>query len=372
MKPITEPVCKNLPINDKVAVDAYICDGIAAQHEVDYCDDDDENLESLITGRKKYVYTDHSMYDCKFIYTEISDEEDTVFVHVNIFFEQPETIEKIEEEKIGSLEKKGINRDSSVNSVNSNAYSDDVVYAPDNIIFDMVHGATLGYMISLKNYSSMAKSTVRIFKSLLLRTDSKMQALRFAKYLILKRTPLDIMTKIFLKINGVYKDATKERQKKGDDTGNAEAMDIIKTSSSSIGGPANQVLRSMSIAVTNSNRTTLPSNVGSSRLSNFITSKCEDTSRIMTGDVIIFQHEMVQLFVDIIDLNSLPYVYLKAIIIEFIRCLQEFNLPSQPRLQSVTWKFMWVQRDFIGLQNLLQFKVLDDTLELGQHLVQLG
>lgn len=63
VKPITEPVCKNLPMNDKYAVDAYVCDGIQAQHEIDYLDDDDENLESLITGRKKFIYREQSMFD---------------------------------------------------------------------------------------------------------------------------------------------------------------------------------------------------------------------------------------------------------------------------------------------------------------------
>jgi len=257
-------------------------------------------------------------------------------------------------------------------SINSNVYSEDVMYVSDNIIFDIEHGACLGYMLSLKNYSSMAKSTVRIFKSLLLRNDSKTQSLRFIKYLILRKTPIEIMTKVFLKIHGVYKDATKERQKKNQDNKNTDSLDIIKTTTSSIGGPANQVLRSMSLAVTSSDRNTLPANIGSTRLSNILSSKCDDTTRILSGEIIIFQHEMVQMFIDIIDLDSLPYVYLKSMIVEYIRCLQEFGLPSQPILQSTLWKYIWRNRDFIGLQNLLQFKVLDDTLELAQHLVQLG
>jgi hypothetical protein len=92
----------------------------------------------------------------------------------------------------------------------------------------------------------------------------------------------------------------------------------------------------------------------------------------MSGEIIIFQHEMVQLFIDIIDLDSLPYPYLRSIIVEYIRCLLEYQLPSQPKLQSTLWKFMWTNKDFVGLQNLLQFKVLDDSLELALHLCQLG
>lgn len=65
VKPITEPVCKNLPMNDRL-VDTYVCDGIQAEYEVDYLDDDDENLEALITGRKKFLYRETSMFECTF------------------------------------------------------------------------------------------------------------------------------------------------------------------------------------------------------------------------------------------------------------------------------------------------------------------
>ena len=92
----------------------------------------------------------------------------------------------------------------------------------------------------------------------------------------------------------------------------------------------------------------------------------------MSGEIIIFQHEMIQIFVDIIDVESIPYSYLRSVIVEYIRCLQEFNLNTHPRLQSIVWKFIWKNRDFIGLQNLLQYQVLDDSLEFAKYLVQLG
>ena len=201
------------------------------------------------------------------------DDEQVVQVEIKLYFDDPllYEAEKREESKQGGLIKSDTPSRLTIQDISSNVYSDDVIYAPDNIIFDMQHGSCLGYMLSLKNYSSMSKSTVRIFKSLLLRSDSKMQSIRFIKYLILKRTSLEILTKVFLKIHGVYKDATKERQKKAQEGTNIEAIDIIKTSSASIGGPANQVLRSMSLAVSNSGRNTLPSQVGSSKLSNVLT-----------------------------------------------------------------------------------------------------
>lgn len=180
------------------------------------------------------------------------------------------------------------------------------------------------------------------------------------------------MTKIFLKIHEIYKEANQERQMKNTDASSSKAFDIIRTTSKTVGGPANQIMKSMTMAVSNSDRNILPSQVGSDKLNNVISEQTEDTTRIFSGEIIIFQHEMVQIFSDLIDLDALPYIYLKAIILEYIRCLQEFSLPSQPRLQSILWKYMWSNRDLIGLQNLLQYKVLDDNLELAQHLVQLG
>lgn len=249
-----------------------------------------------------------------------------------------------------------------------------MVYGPDNIIFDIQYGISLGYMLSLKNFTAMSKNTARIFKSLLLRSNSKSQALRYLKFILLKRTPLEIMTKIFLKIHGIYKDATKERQaQRNTEVANSDAFDMIRsTQPSDIGMPANQIMRSMSIAMANSGRNILPPQVGSTKLSNVISEQSEDKSRVFSGEVIIFQHEMVQLFSELIDMNALNYAYLKSIILEYIRCLQEFSLPSQPKLQTILWKFIWKNRDFIGLQNLLQYKVLSDSLELAQYLLQLG
>ena len=218
----------------------------------------------------------------------------------------------------------------------------------------------------------MGKSPLRAFKSMLLRNNSKQYWLRYIKYLILRKTSLEIMTKIFLKIHEIYKEASQERQMKNNETNSAKAFDIMRTTSKTIGTPANQIMKSMNMAVSTSDRNILPSQVGSDKLNNVLNEQSEDTTRVLSGEIIIFQHEMVQIFNDLIDLNTLSYVYLKAIILEYIRCLQEFNLPSQPRLQTILWKFIWSNRDLIGLQNLLQYKVLDDNLELAQHLVQLG
>ena len=185
----------------------------------------------------------------------------------------------------------------------------------------------------------------------------------------MKKTSLEIVTKIFLKIHSVYKDASKERQQRSTEFSRNDAFDNIRGSTNV---PANQVMRSMSIAMANSGRNILPPQVGSSRLSTAISEKSEDKNRIFSGEVIIFQHEMVQLFSDIMDADILSYTYVKSVLLEYIRCLQEFSLPAQPRLQTILWNYVCINRDFIGLQNLLQYKVLGDSLELAQYLIKLG
>lgn len=382
VNPITEPMWKNLPINSKFSADCYVWDGIQAHHEIDYVDEEQENIEFLITGRKKFTFYDSPLITTFVEYSKpsgcaagnVDDEEEDQAVNIQIsflFLNEPIEIFRHEETKESLRQSSNIQKPNE-SPLYSNIYSSDVVYAPDNIIFDLEFETWFGYMLSLKNYVSMGKSPVRAFKSILLRSNSKQYWLRYIKYLILRKTSLETMTKIFLKIHEIYKEASQERQMKNSDANSSKAFDMIRTTSRTIGGPANQIMKSMGMAVSNSERNTLTSQVGSDKLGNVISEQTEDTTRILSGEIIIFQHEMVQIFSDLIDLNALTFIYLKAVILEYIRCLQEFNLPSQPRLQSILWKYIWKNRDLIGLQNLLQYKVLDDNLELAQHLVQLG
>lgn len=66
------------------------------------------------------------------------------------------------------------------------------------------------------------------------------------------------------------------------------------------------------------------------------------------------------------------YQYSKAAITEYIRWLKEYKLPTQPKLNQVLWKMMVREKDYVGIKQLLQFKVLDDSLELAKKLVDIG
>ena len=187
--PITEQLCKNLPMNDRFATDVYICDGIQAYYETENYDDQDENVDSIITGRKKFMFLEHPILECKFDFATIrnnrivnayededqEEEDDIVVIDFRVTFDDIETEDDrrpVEEEKYRDPSS-FVERDIHLTGINSNLYSEDVIYGPDNIIFDIQYGLCLGYMLSLKNFTSMSKSTVRIFKSLLLRHDSK-------------------------------------------------------------------------------------------------------------------------------------------------------------------------------------------------------
>ena len=84
------------------------------------------------------------------------DEDQEVYIEFEINFDDPEIILNSVEEQKGlpqSINKENKNNGrGSMTSVNSNIYSDDVIYAPDNVIFDMQFEVCLGYMLSLKNF----------------------------------------------------------------------------------------------------------------------------------------------------------------------------------------------------------------------------
>ena len=159
VKPITEAMWKNLPINSKFSADSFVWDGIQAHHEVDYVDEDDENIESLITGRKKFMFYDSPIISPLIDFSKpqgwaagnVDDNDEDQAVNINIEFRYDnEYVEKIKVEEEKEVPKKDINvQNDSEYGVFSNVYSSDAVYVPDNIILDLEFGVSFGYMLSL-------------------------------------------------------------------------------------------------------------------------------------------------------------------------------------------------------------------------------
>ena len=110
-----------------------------------------------------------------------------------------------------------------------------------------------------------------------------------------------------------------------------------------------------------------------SRVNHLLSQITDDTSRISTGESIIFQNELSSIFeICSLEMSHLENDYLKSIMLEYIRQAKENDLTIQPKLQQVLWKTLWRNRDFVGLQNIIQFKVIEENLELAQKLVELG
>ncbi len=61
--------------------------------------------------------------------------------------------------------------------------------------------------------------------------------------------------------------------------------------------------------------------------------------------------------------------YISAIIMEYIKCLFDTGIPLQPQLQSMFLGFLVQSKELSVLQQLLQFHILNDTVELAKMLI---
>ena len=71
-----------------------------------------------------------------------------------------------------------------------------------------------------------------------------------------------------------------------------------------------------------------------SRVSQLLSQISDDTSRISSGESIIFQNELSSIFEDCSSsMGTFDTDYLKSIILEYIRWAKEYKLSIQPKLQ---------------------------------------
>mmetsp|Transcript_45939 Transcript_45939/g.60892 ORF Transcript_45939/g.60892 Transcript_45939/m.60892 type:complete len:91 (+) Transcript_45939:2121-2393(+) len=61
-----------------------------------------------------------------------------------------------------------------------------------------------------------------------------------------------------------------------------------------------------------------------------------------------------------------------TILLEFLRSVLENQIPLQPAQQTMLIKFVFRSKQYAMLHQLLQFYVLNDSLELARVLVSLG
>lgn len=81
------------------------------------------------------------------------------------------------------------------------------------------------------------------------------------------------------------------------------------------------------------------------------------SNRVLSGEVIVFQNEMIEIFKEMIDNKDkeqrLTYKYVSSMIIEFFHSLIENQIPQQATLQNLLLKYILDNRDYQTFQMLL-------------------
>jgi len=111
---------------------------------------------------------------------------------------------------------------------------------------------------------------------------------------------------------------------------------------------------------------------------------------VLSGELIVFQNEMLEIFKEMIDNSPFPITgsgaksdqqiavkplqprYIISMILEFLRTLLENQIPQQPSQQHLLVKYILMTKDTQTLHSLLQYQVLSNSLELARILINLG
>jgi hypothetical protein len=104
------------------------------------------------------------------------------------------------------------------------------------------------------------------------------------------------------------------------------------------------------------------------------------SNRVLTGEVIVFQNEIIEIFKELIAMTergkeqegSPKPKYVSSVMIEFFHALMENNIPQQSVLQTLLIKYIVEHRDFNTFHLLLQYHVLTENLELARILITIG
>ena len=72
------------------------------------------------------------------------------------------------------------------------------------------------------------------------------------------------------------------------------------------------------------------------------------------------------------DAPKLKVRYVCTVLLEFLRSVLENQIPLQPAQQTMLIKFVFKAKQYAMLHQLLQFYVLNDSLELARVLISLG
>ncbi len=249
--------------------------------------------------------------------------------------------------------------------------------------------------LSLERFVEKQRNMCRQAISLLNRSNNKNLFLSFLTCLLLnKKLNLFSASMVFMKVCQVYKQASLERQsikKRAQQMTNYQK--ILQNYEANLDY---LIVQQQSLGRLKAN-----TNFNANSLNNFLTENAP-AGRVLSGEVIIFQNEIQDVFRKLINLSevtlsdeesrtlfeSLPQLlmegakpeefrplstkYCLTSIEEYNRCLMEHQIPQSPSQQTMLTQYILKQNDFRLLQSLVQYHVLNDSLELARILIELG
>jgi hypothetical protein len=111
-------------------------------------------------------------------------------------------------------------------------------------------------------------------------------------------------------------------------------------------------------------------------LLNFFLMEYTPANRVFSGEVIVFQNELIDIFKELLATSGKSGVrkslYATSLLTEFFRALLENQIPQQAVLQSLLIKHVLDNSDLTTFHLLLQYHVLSESADLARTLINLG
>lgn len=227
-----------------------------------------------------------------------------------------------------------------------NLYSEtDVIFIEPCFILDLKNNVCLTLRLSLKKYIAGAIDSGRVLLSMVNRARNKPSLLRSLKeQLVGCSLPLIAVSRLFDRVTGVYKQASIERQSVQRKTDRPTPLIA--------GAPVLQD-REVETLVQQLRRASrlLPSTSMTGTALNQYLVEYTPSNRVLTGEVIVFQNEVIEIFKEMIASTQPDKAkpgqakYVSAVIIDYLRALLEHGIPQQAVLQTMLLKYIVDHKD---------------------------
>jgi hypothetical protein len=243
-----------------------------------------------------------------------------------------------------------------------------LVFVEPMYILDMRTRAVLTLRLSLKNLLAQAADQ-RVFLSMINRARNKPTLLKSVRErLIQNDLSLLIVNRLFFKLNAVYKQATIERQAVKRKDIKERPMPFMFDQNALMKDHETEVLIQEMARI---GRLKASTSLSGSPLNGMLM-EYTPSNRVLSGEVIVFQNDVVEIFKEMISAERKKPKYVTSVIMEFFHSLIEHSIPQQAALQNMLVKFVLDNRDFPTFQMLLQYHVLNENIELARLLINLG